>query len=517
MATVTEALSNVIEQKIEPTIYEAGWKLDPIYPLLKRSSDGVKNTGIGRNWTVIRPWVLGVSGGAKFQSARGSNIVSGPQHFNVYGTPQTFPQLDETVGRAYIQSTTELIEQQGNIFLPQQFFRLEQLQATVGPIIAQELMGFSRLVTQQEMAMFYSTSPTSKALATVGDTSVTFANASGDTSAVEFNIAGTSSVGRVHRFIPGMHVDLYTADGLTKANLGFRLVIDNVDPSRIASGVKAPRIRIRRIDGGEFQTTTVLNGGGTLGGTAFDLGLLVIADSINQGPSVLENWIADGSTGFTSFFGIDVRNFGEYKSYVVGDTGHDASGSAIGSALNNTILNRHYGWFWESFPGKELDCAITTMGVLIGFIDNLDSGQAGISGTVNGGRMRYDVQGETLKVNAGWRGFEYSFGDRSIEIYTSTYCQPGAWYAGKLKNGGLTRYIPPGLPGAKSDSKIGNELEFVMGMGQSGGYRGIFGNVYSSSGAFTNFMQAPCVRNWQFMPEQPNFMKLAGLTEVIGL
>lgn len=506
MASLTEAVSNIIEQKIVPTIYETGWKLDPIYPMLKRSSDSVKNQGIGKNWTVIRPWVLGISGGAKFQSARGSQVVSGPQHFNVYNTPQTFPQIDETVGRAYIQSTTELIEQQGNIYLPHQFFRLEQLNATVGPIIAQELMGVSKLVTQQEMAMFYSTSPTTKALAVVIDTSDAFANASGDTSAVELKIVAADVTSRVHRFQPGMHVDLYDSTGLIKANLGFRLVVDNVDPVRTSGGAKIPQVRIRRIDGGEFQTTTVLNGGGTLGGTAFDNGFIVIADSINQGPSVLENWIADGTTN-TSFFGIDVRNFGEYRSYRV---------DSIGSALNSTLLNRHYGWFWESFPGKELDCAITTMGVLLGFIDNLDTGAQGGT-TAQYGRTRYDVQGEALKVQAGWRGFNYSFGDRDIEIYTSTYCAPGTWYAGKLKNGGLTRYIPPGLPGAKGDSKIGNELEFVAGVGQSGGYRGIFMHALASNGALTNFVQAPFVRDWQFMPEQPNFMRLDGITEVIGL
>lgn len=500
MATVTEAVGNIIEQKIVPTIYEAGWKLDPVYPMFKRSSDGVKNTGIGKNWTVIRPWVLGTSGGAKFQSARGSNVVTGPQHFNVYGTPQTFPQIDETVGRNYIQSTTELIEQQGNIYLPHQFFRLEQLSATVGPIIAQELMGVSRLVTQQEMAMFYSTSPTTKALAVLIDTSDVTADVSGDTSAVNFTLAAADATTRVHRFQPGMHIDIYDSTGLIKANLGFRLVVDNVDP--IAN---APVIRVRRIDGGVFQEATVLNGGGTLGGTAFDNGLIVIADSINQGPSVLENWIADGTTN-TSFFGIDVRNYGEYKSYRV---------DSIGAALNSTLLNRHYGWFWEAFPGKELDCALTTMGVLLGFIDNLDTGLAG-NNTAQYGRTRYDLQGEALKVQAGWRGFEYNFGDRSIDIYTSTYCTPGTWYAGKLKNGGLTRYIPPSLPGSKTDSKIGNELEFVASLGQSGGYRGIFMHALASNGALTNFLQAPFVRDWQFMPEQPNFMRLGGITEVIG-
>lgn len=502
MTTITDAVANTLEQKILPTITESLWELDPVYPLIQRSSTNVvRNRGIGQGWTVLKTWDSGVAGGAKFTSAQGGNVVSGPNNFNVYDTPQTFQAVDETSSPAFMQSQVTLIEHRGNFYLPHQILRADKLNASIGSVVASNLKGMGRLLAHQEAAVFYSSSASTGELADIGDTDANVSNKTtptADTSAMLFDLDGTDASGRIHRMAQGMLIDLYDSTGTTKRNQGFNLHIDNVDPLD-------ETVTIRRVDGGEFQTDTVLGGGVTYAGSGGDNDIIVIKDSVNVAPKGLESWIADGST-VTSFYGIDVRNFGQFKSYVP---------SSISAALTENTLNKHFAMFFESFPGRKLDTALTTMGVLIGFIDNLDSGaQAGSNAA--SGRYRYDRNGMPLTIEAGWESFNYRFASRSVEIFTSTYAKKKTLYAGRIRGGGLTRYVPPAIPGAKVDSRFGAEVEFVASIGGTGGMGGIFKHAHSTTGATTDFVEAPFVRQWNVMPDQPNWMKLTGITEVIG-
>jgi hypothetical protein len=498
MASISEGIQLTLEQKIVPTIFESLWELDPIYPMMARSSTNVvRNRGIGRGWNVLKTWVSGVAGGAKFTSPVGGNIVAGTNNFTMYDTPQSFQAVDEVTAPAFIQTTLQLIEHRGNFYLPHQIMRADRLNASIGSVVAQNLKGVGTLLAQQEAAVFYSTDTTTFALGSLGTTASTVSNKSGDTAAIEVDLSGTLATGRVHRFRQGMLVDLYNAAGTVKRNSSFYIAVDNVDPL-------SNTITLRRVDGGTLQRTTTLNGGITYAGSGGDLDVVVIKDSVNVAPNSLESWIADGTEN-TTFFTIAVADFGQFRSY---------RPSAINAALTESTLNRHFAMFYESFPGKKLDTAITTMGVLIGFIDNLDTYNAAVADQP--GRFRYDRNGKALEVDAGWEAFRYRFASRPCEIYTSTYCNSGTFYAGKLKNGGITRYVPPSIPGAKVDSRFGTEVEFIAPLGGSGGYQGIFKHAHGGSGATTDFLEAPFVRQWNCMPEQPNFMRLGTITEVLG-
>lgn len=503
MATITDAVQLTLEQKIVPTIFESLWELDPVYPMIRRSSQNVmRNRGIGRGWQVLKTWVTGVSGGAKFLSAQGGNVLSGPLGFNMYDTPQSFQAVDEVTAPSFVQSNVTLIEHRGNFYLPHQILRADRLNASIGSVVAQNLKGVSDLLAQQEAAIFYSSSSSTGELAAIGDTSSNVTNKTSpaaDTAVMRFDLSGTNTSGRVHHFRPGMMVDLYDSTGTTKRNASYFLVIDNVDPL-------TDTIDIRRVDGGTFQTTTTLGGGVTYATAGGDNDIIVIKDSVNQAPKGLESWIADGST-VTSFFGIDVRNYGQFKSYVP---------SAINAALTENILNKHFARFFEAFPGSKLDTMLTTMGVLNGFIDNLDTYNSAVA--TQPGRFRYDRNGQPLTVDAGWEAFRYRFASRSVDIFTSTYCANGTVYSGRLKNGGLTRYVPPPIPGAKVDSRFGQEVEFVAPLGGSGGMQGIFKHAHGTTGATTDFVEAPFLRQWNVMPGQnsKNWMKLTGITEVLG-
>jgi hypothetical protein len=503
MSTITDAVQNTLEEKIVPTIFESLWELDPVYPMIRRSSmNVVRNRGIGQGWKVLKVWVTGVAGGAKFMSAQGGDVLSGPQNFNMYDTPQSFQGVDEVTAPAYIQTNVTLIEHRGNFFLPHQILRADRLNASIGSVVAQNLKGVADLLAQQETAVFYSSSSSTGELADIGDSSANVTNKtspSADTSVMIFDISGTSASGRIHRFRPGMMVDLYDSTGTTKRNAGYFLVVDNVDPLD-------NKVHVRRVDGGTFQTTTSLGGGVTYATAGGDNDIFVIKDSVNQAPKGLESWIADGTT-VTSFYGIDVRNFSQFRSYVP---------SAINAALTENTLNRHMAKYFESFPGQKIDTMLTTMGVLIGFIDNLDSYNPAVASQP--GRFRYDRNGMPLTVDAGWESFKYRFASRAVEIFTSTYANPGTLYAGRIRSGGLTRYVPPALPGAKVDARFGTEVEFVAPIGGTGGLQGIFKHAHGTTGATTDFVEAPFVRNWNVMPgsSSKNWMKMTGITEVLG-
>jgi hypothetical protein len=498
MASISDSIQLTLEQKITPTIFESLWALDPIYPMIARSSTNVvRNRGIGRGWNVLKTWVAGVAGGAKFTSPVGGNVVSGTNNFTMYDTPQSFQAVDEVSAPAFIQTTIQLVEHRGNFYLPHQILRADRLNASIGSVVAQNLKGVGDLLAQQESSVFYSTDTTSFALADLGNSSGNVSNKSGDTAAIEIDLSGTDASGRVHRFRGGMLVDLFSSDGNTKRNTNFYVAVDNVDPL-------ADTITLRRMDGGDLQTTTVLGGGITYAGAGGDNDIIVIKDSVKVAPNSLESWIADG-VSVTDFFGITVADNSQFKSYVP---------SAINAALTESTLNRHFARFYEAFPGKQLDAAITTMGVLIGFIDNLDTYNAAVADQP--GRFRYDRNGRALEVDAGWESFRYRFASRACEIYTSTYANSGTFYSGKLKNGGITRYVPPAIPGAKVDSRFGAEVEFIAPIGGSGGYQGIFKHAHGGSGATTDFLEAPFVRQWNCMPVQPNWMKLTGIAEVLG-
>ena len=370
------------------------------------------------------------------------------------------------------------MEHRGNFFLPHQIMRSDQLNSSIGSVIAKNLQGVSKLLAQQEAALFYRTEDTAKALGDVGDISATCANKSGDTSAIIWTISGTDSSGRVHRFLPGMLIDIYNST--TKVNTDYKLAIDDVDPIN-------DQVTIRRIDGGTFQVTDI-----------DDDYLVVIAGSYGVAPHSMASWIKNSGT----LFNIDLSKHSAFKSYIP---------SAESAALTENLLNTRYYKMGEAYPGHWCETAITTNGVLVGLINNLDNASAVTDQAVTG-RMRYDRNDEALMVEAGWEGFKYRFAGRPVTVYPSTYCEPGYWYGLKLADRNLRRYVPPGIPGAKTDGRIGNEVEFVAPIGGSGS---IFKHAHlAGSGGTSDFVEAPFVRQWQILPEDPRSIMLSGITEV---
>ncbi|MHC4508023.1 MAG: hypothetical protein ACYTAO_03565 [Planctomycetota bacterium] len=463
MATTTileSTLSQTLREELLPSIYERGVIKDPVYAMARRTwSNVVRNEGIGRDYKVKKVWGLGLAGGGSFGSPLGSDMVNDSTwSFSAFGTPETWPGYDEVSAPTFLTSEVQLVKHKLNLFVPRDILQTDRLNSSIGAVMPFYVRGLSKLALQQELGTFYSTAPSTVALAALGNVSATVTNVSGDTSAINVDISGASSsgaTGRIHRLEKGQLVDLYDATGTTKRNSNFLIFVDNVD-------YEAQVVRLRRIDGGELQDTTTLNGGVTYNDDATppDDDIIVLKDSVGFTPGTMAAWVADG-TDITDFFGITVANHSEYKSIK-----RDISAAP----LTESLLNRNVGYFKESFRDSDLPRAVTTNGVLLGFIDNIDSlVQGGTEGPTDNkgtypGRFKYERNGRAVEVEAGWDVFNYRYGGRKMDIHTSTYMEKGRFQAGMFD---IDRFVPPPIPGTRMDQRIGDEMQFLASSGAS--------------------------------------------------
>lgn len=506
MATTTileSTLSKTLREELLPGIYERGVIKDPLYALARRTwTNVVRNAGIGRDYKVKKVWGMGTAGGGSFGSPLGSDMINDDTwSFSAFGTPETWPGYDEVSAPTFIQSEVQLVKHKLNMFVPRDIMQTDRLNSSIGAVMPFYVKGMSKLALQQELGTFYSTAPSTVALAAIGDASATVTDVSGDTGAINVDISGASAsgaTGRIHRFEKGMLVDLYDSTGATKRNTNFLVFVDNVD-------YEAQVVRLRRIDGGELQDSTTLGGGINYDTADGDDDIIVLKDSIGYTPGTMAAWVADGST-ITTFFGITVGNHGEFKSML-----RDLSSAP----LTESLLNSYVGYFKESFRDGDLPRAVTTNGVLLGFIDNIDANIQGATEAstvgVYGPRFRYERNGQAVNVQAGWDKFNYRYGGRTLEMHTSTYMEKGRFQAGVFD---IDRFVPPPIPGTRMDQRIGDELQFLASSGSSA-FDSIF-TRYDHNGKFSNLLQAPCERKCVMMPRTPNFLLLTSVAEISG-
>ncbi|KPL05389.1 hypothetical protein AMJ85_11890 [candidate division BRC1 bacterium SM23_51] len=367
MATTTileSTLSQTLREELLPSIYERGVIKDPVYAMARRTwSNVVRNEGIGRDYKVKKVWGMGLAGGGSFGSPLGSDMINDSTwSFSAFGTPETWPGYDEVSAPTFLTSEVQLVKHKLNLFVPRDILQADRLNSSIGAVMPFYVRGLSKLALQQELGTFYSTLPTTVALASIGDASSTVTDGP-DTSSINIDLSGASSsgaTGRIHRLEKGQLVDLYKSDGTVKRNTNFLIFVDNVD-------YETQVVRLRRIDGGELQDSTTLGGGINYDSADGDGDIIVLKDSIGFTPGTMAAWVADGTT-ITDFFGITVTNHGEYKSIL-----RDLSDAP----LTESLLNRYVGYFKESFRDGDLPRAVTTNGVLLGFIDNIDANVQG--------------------------------------------------------------------------------------------------------------------------------------------
>jgi len=463
MATVTGAIQKMIRQDIQPGIDDALVELSPLFGEIYNSNMGVVRDHIGQDWKVIKTLVTSLAGNFKAIGAvGGDNVVSTSTPFTVHSAPATFPGVEGFVSPGYVQKVFTLQEMLGTLMIPQEFLRADRLTASLGSAVAMTIKQSARMIALMKSNFFFTPDQTNKTLgAGDGSTAVTSGGTS-DTTAT-FVLSSTS---RIRNLLPGVRVDLYSANGSTKRN-STALVVYSVDPETKA-------VRFDFGDGSTTFTSQVLNSD-----------IIVLADSKGNGPAGLESWIKASGTLYTN---LALATYPQFKSKITN----------VAGSLTDDVLRKHLAGFIQSH-GAEFtpDTLLTTEGVLNDYVDNFDADR------------RWAVQGQAQKVVGGFdNGIKFLLNGKAFNFKTGEQVPGGYLYALKMGQQNIKRYMPPKLPGSDSRSEFGN-IEFVAGLG---GGNDIWKHAHYNS-LTTKYVEAPFVCIEEIVPDCIPALKLYGLTE----
>lgn len=501
MSTLMTTVSQILRQEIDQGIPDSLPELDPAFKQIARSSVGVERNGIGRDWKKLQVFSGSLAGAHSWRSALGpapsldgadAAATSGPSLFGA-GTLRTWQSVDNIASPGFVTRTISLVQGYGNFHVPLDLMRSDKLDASVGSMVAQIGKGAAKRQALSQVHAFWklgqigSQVSSNNAIAVVipySGSSVTVTNST----PVEVKLTN----GRIRSFFPGLILDFYlSSDG---SLLGFSTTNAIAIVMRVNYLKKT--IWVRRVSGGaDFNITAadpviVMPADNGASATNND----ITAASKTFSPSGLTDWIkaADGA-GANSVYGIVLDRYPQFSSIV--DT-------SLSGALTSDILNKYIGGFSDAY-GSELDTILTTPGVILGFLENLDSGAQ---------LLRYDTQGEALAVEAGFMPFGYVHDGKKYRIMTSPNCPTGIVYVLKFGDKNIQKLVPPKLDGTRADGRFESEVEFVAPVF---GGNGIFMPAYTSTAQLADAVIAPYINIMEFVPKMVQGIKIGTFAENI--
>lgn len=463
MATIMDAISEAVRETIDQGITDSLPKLDPVLANVVRTSQSVMRDNIGRDWKVKHTFSGALSGAHMYRSGGGADVTidgsSGTGAVTVFGSGQSWQGVDEMAGGNVIQSTITLKRGMGNFQVPIHLLRIDKLDASVGPLVAEIVRGAAKRHSLSDVHAFWK-------LAATGNAIGKFTAAASSEDITNTSQSVTLTDGRIRSFYPGLFVDLYADNsGVpgTLMNTAAVVIVESVD-------YFAKAITLRTVATSDTVNLTASTAYWIVPGSKEGVsGNITSGDGTgDQSIAGLKDWIKTSG----SVQGISLSAYPHFKSIV------DTTNSG---ALESDTLNKYIAGFQDAL-GMELDTILTTTGVLMGFLENINSTQQ---------LVRYDIQGNALKVEAGFQGVGYQFDGKVYKLATSPNCHTGKVFVIKLGDGNLKKYVPPRLPKAQSENRFAGEVEFV---GPIFGSTNIFMPLHSNSN-LTDSLQAP-YENW---------------------
>lgn len=484
MGIISEAIRETIDQGLTDSLP----KQDPIFNSVVRTSTGVMRTGIGRGWQVKHNFTGALSGAHMYRSGNGATELidgsTGTGTVNVYGTGQSWQGIGEMAASNIIQRAITLKRGMGNFMVPFHLFRVDKLDASTGPLVAEIVRGAARRHSLSDIHAFWKLAATG---APIGEI---VADGSGT------DITNTSQnfvlqAGRIRSFYPGLYVDVYTSS-TTGAVGGTVTNLVNTDSVIVVEKVNyfTKTITLRTVAGSDTASMTASNYYHLVPGSKEGVsGNIGSGDGTgDNSPAGLLDWIKSSGT----VQGISLTAYPQFSSIV---------STSESGALESDVLNKHIGGFMDAL-GMGLDTIITTEGVMLGFLENINSTQQ---------LVRYDGQDRALAVKAGFQPMGYMYGGKTYRFLTSPNCHTGQVFVVKLMDSNLKKYVPPRLPKAASEGRFAGECEFVAPLM---GSTSIFLPLLSSS-AVTDNVQAP-YENWcEYCMHEPMGIKLGTFDENI--
>lgn len=480
--TLVQGISKTIEERLSNGISEAMVALDPLWSRMRNSMESVSGS-IGRDYKVIHTFSEGVSGAFKWTTPYGGAVDNTTlAHTTIPTEILTYPGIEDTVLPGYFQKTITLTKGVGNMFIPENYLVAQQLDASIGDVVADLIRGTARLVAESEIAPWYSTGVKSQ-ICSIGAIEA-------GTAGVDTYITVAVKGGSVRNLQIGQHVDIYNSTGTTKRNT-VPMVVD------------AARYLPASTDSGYGQVTLKTKDSSIVPATVVATDILTLWESAGQGPTGPYSWLINTGTAF----GIDVDTYQQFQSLVVTNFGLPTE-TRISQMISRLV--KAYGI--DNVPNFH----VTSQGVELAMLDTnfgLASFLKRDYGQLQELRMGFNAAGPRPIV----------FNGMAMEFHTTPFMpsdsdfsgttEGGMWWGFKTKDGNLKRYVPPRIRGARSHEQFPMECQFLYG-GNAHGPTGIW-KPYHYNGRTSEWMEAPFNRYVEICPKVMTGMRLEGITELL--
>ena len=492
MATIMDFVQDQLKEELSPGLRESLPELDPVMGRLYTDFTNVTREGIGRDWKVIHTFDnTGVTGISYTVQPNGGTILAngdpGTNGFSLMGGSQmdVWPTADQMPTNSFLRRTLALKKTITSCPIPMTLNITDQLPG-VGSMVDSILKGFIRQINMLKINAFWKLANTDSRIleATIGGTTI-------PTTGTTFTITS----GRISNIYNGMAVyvrpSATSSTPKTNESDAQPCFIDSVD-------YRAKTFIVKAHPSASAIATFTLNESCYIYRwrpnyqSAPDPTVAATAASL----SGLEDWLIDDAT--STVYGIDFAKYHQFRSWKT---------TSYSGALSSSALNKEFGGFMEAYGMDKVDTLLTTDGVFLGLIDNIESTQQ---------LLRYEVQGQATDVKLGTKSdkLSYQCGAKRLEVIQTKHAPKGIVYGLKLGNNNIKHYVPPPLPKKGSQSGHSQEVEFI---GKAIGYAS---NVVplpasSSDASTTNGTHLPAQFYCEIVPDQLQGIRMGTFEENI--
>jgi len=470
-------VASAIVQAIEPGIQD--WtvhKADPVFMNLFTTSKEVVKSGFGPGYVSRRVYQDGLSGAAWYTDALGAAEANVTASTVGYAAAAVYPGLDEYRDATTFQRTLAITRLVGNLILPLDVLRANALDSAVGDIVGKRISSEAKRISHMRTNFMYA--DTDNSLGSVA--SITAGGTTSDSTA-------TITLTRVRaRQLPGgMPIEIWASDLTSrKHSAGSPISTTKAICQVVSYDTRTETLKLSLLNSATWsadlaagdkifmQNPSTDAGTDMSGGNRFNLPFGLF-DQIKESGTI---WSEGGQSG------IDLAVRPNFSSLAVD------SGNVF---LTEDQLHKDYGAFddrYSGIDGAEVDTALTTNGVMVGLLNN------------QAGSETRDRNGFTRKAKMGWTVFSFTYGGREVDIQISRSLPKGTFVSFKTADGNFKEFVPPGLARERED---GSKIPGVKFVNPELGYPDIFSPLLTTSGATTEFKQAPFGVYTQVAFDQP--------------
>lgn len=457
-------IASVIQEAVAPGIED--WlvhKADPVAMDLYTTSRGVKESSFGPGYVHQRVYQDGLSGVAWAQDALGADEANVLATTVGYSAGSPYPGLDEWRDASTFRRTTALVRITGNVILPLDVLRGNALDTAVGDVVASRIRSESKRISHMRTNWLYA--DTDNSIGTVA--SVT--PGTGGTGVSVCTITLTRA--RARQLPGGMHLEVWTSDlSARRHSAATALSSSKAFCVVVQYDARSETLQLSLLNGALWASQVAAGDKIFLQQKSSDAGTTMAVTNRVVAPYGLYDQIKSTGTlwGENGQSGISLDDRPNFASLVV-DNG------AV--YLSEDKLHSVFGQFDDRLGDlTEVDSAVTTNGVMVGLLNN----QSGSETRERNGFVR--------KTKMGWTVFSFTYGGREVDIKISRCLPKGHFTAYKAGEGNFEQFVPPGLAREREDGSVIPDVKFV---GPELGMPDIFMPVLTSSGAPTDYKQAP--------------------------